>query len=235
MSHTSSTSLAPTRRKLCTDAPLAASSSNNSLVCHVVQNWRIWLHWNFWNLSGVSLRGIVSIDKVNELNVGDDVRIGVEGVRFIFCDLFEVGRPTLIRGFEQTEKKCVVGKPTEHKGKTIRPLLVRLAPLHPSKKHTLTRTTHLHFYTHLHRLSHTFHTHFLFHEHNTHTLFITHALSGLQHVRNNRTPAFTESGPPHCRFSRPMQASIVVLGNPRTLQLTRMARGTRNCHAINKV
>ena len=50
------------------------------------------------------------------------------------------------------------------------------------------------------------------------TLFITHALSGLQHVGNNRTPAFTESGPPHCRFSRPTQASIVVLGNPRTFR-----------------
>ena len=62
--------------RLCTDAPLAASSTNRaSRSGDVMHCWYVW-HQNIWYIGSIlSLRGIVSADKVSHLSVNDDVRV----------------------------------------------------------------------------------------------------------------------------------------------------------------
>ena len=64
--------------RLCTDAPLTASSTNRaSRSGDIMHCWYVW-HRNIRSIGTIlSLRGIVSADKVSQLSVNDDVRVKI--------------------------------------------------------------------------------------------------------------------------------------------------------------
>ena len=76
--HTAGSTFAFACRRLCTDAPLAASSTNRaSRSGDVMHCWYVW-HQNIWYIVSIlSLRGIVSADKVSQLSVNDDVSVKI--------------------------------------------------------------------------------------------------------------------------------------------------------------
>ena len=90
-SQVTGSTLAFTLGRLCTDAPFAASFSNHTSWCSsVVYCWCIW-HRSVWNIRSVlSLRGIVSADKVSQLSVNDDVRVKIVP-SVVGVSLFPVG------------------------------------------------------------------------------------------------------------------------------------------------
>ena len=76
--HVAGSTLAFTRGRLCTDAPFTTSPSNRASWCsNVVYCWRVWHRSVSINRSVLSLRGIVSADKVSQLSVNDDGRVKI--------------------------------------------------------------------------------------------------------------------------------------------------------------